>query len=188
MELAVEATILIFAACVSFGAGAVAGAAKTAHTISKFAKIIRSAVSTWKVSKRISEGVKKAPDIAGVRKRLERIKSLGRRAKREEPKPPVPASILADLFQAGRVPKASELEDYALGQGWTKLQSPTGPAKYVDENDVVRMTIKHGSPHTPGSELPHVELHDAVGQRIDPFGNSVTRRSDGNHTPIEWDW
>ena len=68
----------------SFGTGAVAAAAKTAHTISKFAKIIRSAVSTWKISKRISEGVKKAHDIGGVRKRLERIKNLGRKAKSEE--------------------------------------------------------------------------------------------------------
>ncbi len=86
IELAVTATITIFAACVSFGAGAVAGAAKTAHTISKFATTIRSAISAWKISKRISAGVKKAHDIAGVRKRLERIKSVARKAKPEEPK------------------------------------------------------------------------------------------------------
>ena len=79
IELAVGATITIFAACVSFGVGAVAGAAKTAHTISKFAKTIRSAISAWKMSKRISRGVKKAHDIAGVRKRLERIKNLARK-------------------------------------------------------------------------------------------------------------
>ena len=71
-----------------------------------------------------------------------------------------------------------------------KTQTPTGPAKYVDENGVARMTIKHESPRTPGSEAPHVELRDANGQRIDPFGNPVTQRSDGNHTPIErtGDW
>ena len=85
-------------------------------------------------------------------------------------------------------PKASELEDYATSQGWTKTETPTGPAKYVDENGVARMTIKHGSPRTPGSEAPHVELREANGQRIDPFGNPVTQRSDGNHTPVEWDW
>ncbi len=84
IELAVGATITIFAACVSFGVGAVAGAAKTAHTISKFATTIRSAISAWKMSKRISQGVKKAHDIAGVRKRLERIKGLGRRGREPE--------------------------------------------------------------------------------------------------------
>ena len=86
VELAVGATITIFAACVSFGVGAVAGAVKTAHTISKFAKTIRSAISAWKMSKRISQGVKKAHDIAGVRKRLERIKNLAKKGKPEDPK------------------------------------------------------------------------------------------------------
>lgn len=86
IELAATAVISIFAACVSFGVAAAAGTAKAAHTISKFATTIRSAVGAWKISKRISEGVKKAHDIAGIRKRLERIKSLGRKAKPEEPK------------------------------------------------------------------------------------------------------
>jgi hypothetical protein len=86
VELAVTATITIFAACVSFGAGAAAGAAKAAHTITKFARTIRSAVSAWKISKNIAKGVKKAHDIAGIRKRLERIKSLARRGKPEEAK------------------------------------------------------------------------------------------------------
>jgi len=36
-------------------------------------------------------------------------------------------------------------------------------------------------------EVPHVEIRNAAGQRIDPYGNTVTRRSPGNHTPIEWD-
>jgi hypothetical protein len=89
VELAATAVISIFAACVSFGVGAAAGTAKAAHTITKFAGIIRSVVGTWELSKRIGEGVKKAHDIAGIRKRLERIKNLGRKAKPEEPKPPV---------------------------------------------------------------------------------------------------
>lgn len=55
-------------------------------TISKFARTIRSAISAWKISKQISQGVKKAHDIAGVRKRLERIKNLARKSKPEEPK------------------------------------------------------------------------------------------------------
>ena len=187
VELAVTATIAVAASFISFGAAAAAGTAKAAHTISKFAKIIRSAVGAWKVSKNISKGVKKAQDIAGIRQRLQRIKNLGRKGKPEEPKQ-LPVGNLDELFRAGRTPKASELEDYATSQGWTKTETPTGPAKYVDENGVARMTIKHGSPRTPGSEAPHVELREANGQRIDPFGNPVTQRSDGNHTPVEWDW
>lgn len=188
VELAATAAIGIAASFVTFGVGAVAATAKTAHTITKFAGIIRTAIAGWKISKNISSGVKKAQDIAGARQRLQRIKNLGRKRKGEEPKPPPPKRNLADLFASGAKPKASELEEYALSQGWTKTQTPNGPPKYVDENGVVRMTIKQGSPRTPGSEHPHVELRDATGQRIDPFGNPVTRTSPENHTPIEWDW
>jgi hypothetical protein len=84
VELAATAVISIFAACVSFGVGAAAGTAKAAHTITKFAATIRSAVGAWKIAERISEGVKKAHDIAGIRKRLERIKSLARKGKPPE--------------------------------------------------------------------------------------------------------
>ena len=188
VELAATAAIGIAASFVTFGVGAVAATAKTAHTITKFAGIIRTAIAGWKISKNISSGVKKAQDVAGARQRLQRIKNLGRKRKGEEPKPPPPKRNLADLFASGAKPKASELEEYALSQGWTKTQTPNGPPKYVDENGVVRMTIKQGRPRTPGSEHPHVELRDATGQRIDPFGNPVTRTSPENHTPIEWDW
>ncbi|PXY21180.1 WXG100 family type VII secretion target [Prauserella muralis] len=95
---------------------------------------------------------------------------------------------IGDYFQGGATPKASDLEKYAEAQGWRKTQNPNGPPKYVDENGVPRMTLKSGSDRAPGSGHPHVELKDANGQRIDPEGNPVTRRSVGNHTPIEWDW
>jgi hypothetical protein len=84
VELAATAIISIFAACVSFGVGAAAGTAKAAHTISKFATTIRSAVGAWKISKRIGEGVNKAHDIADIRKRLARIKNLARKEKESE--------------------------------------------------------------------------------------------------------
>ncbi|WP_226862913.1 WXG100-like domain-containing protein [Mycolicibacterium baixiangningiae] len=184
-ELAVTAAIAVAASFVSFGVGAVAGTAKAAHSIAKYARMITGAIGSWKLSKNISKGVKTVHDIAGVRQKLQRIKNLGRKEK-PEGKPPAVRN-LGDLFR-GRTPKASELEDYATSQGWAKTQSPGGPPKYVDENGIVRMTIKEGSPRTPGSEAPHVELRDATGQRIDPNGNPVTRRSEGNHTPIEWDW
>ncbi|PRX49004.1 hypothetical protein B0I33_10336 [Prauserella shujinwangii] len=95
---------------------------------------------------------------------------------------------VGDYFKDGATPKASDLEKYAEAQGWTKKQSPNGPPKYVDENGVPRMTLKSGSDRAPGSGHPHVELKDANGQRIDPQGRPVTRRSVRNHTPIQWDW
>ncbi|WP_143229982.1 hypothetical protein [Actinophytocola xanthii] len=39
----------------------------------------------------------------------------------------------------------------------------------------------------PGSGSPHVEVRNAVGARIDSYENSVTRKSIGNHTTIEYD-
>ena len=186
-ELGTTVLIGIAASVVSAGFGAVAATAKAAHTITRFAKIIGMAVASWKITKNINKGVQKIADIAKVRKQLERIKNLGRKDKGDAPKPP-PKQNLEDYFRTGTPPKASELENYALSQGWTKTQTPGGPAKYVDENGVVRMTIKEGSPRTPGSENPHVEFRDPSGQRVDPFGNPVTRRSPENHTPIEWDW
>jgi hypothetical protein len=184
-ELAITAAIGIAASFVSFGGGAVAATAKAAHSITKFARIISEAVGAWKISKNIASGVKKARDIAGLRAKLQRFTTMVRKGKPRTSAPPV--RNLSELFN-GRTPKASELEEYATSQGWTKTQTPGGPPKYVDENGIVRMTIKEGSPRTPGSEMPHVELRDGTGQRIDPNGNPVTRRSPGNHTPIVWDW
>ena len=86
IELAATAVIGIAASFVTFGVGAVAATAKTAHTITKFAKIIRTAVTAWKTSKNISKGVKKIADMPGIRQALQRIKNLGRKRKPEEPK------------------------------------------------------------------------------------------------------
>jgi RHS repeat-associated protein len=93
---------------------------------------------------------------------------------------------LGQLTRGGRA-KASQLVDFAESQGWKRVQSQSGPIKYVDENGVERIVIKKGSPRTPGSEDPHIAIRDASGQRVDPYGNPVSRRSPGNHTPIEWD-
>ena len=93
---------------------------------------------------------------------------------------------LSQLTRSGSG-KASELIDFATRQGWTRSQTATGPIKFVDNNGVTRLTIKSGSPRAPGSNFPHVEVRNAAGQRVDPYGNAVTRRSPGNHTPIEWD-
>lgn len=98
------------------------------------------------------------------------------------------ARNLDDFFWTGAKPKASELDEWAQAQGWTRTQTGNGPPKYVDENGVRRLTIKRGSPRTPGSEHPHVEIRDENGQRTDPFGNPVSRTDPGNHIPIDWDW
>ncbi|MBX3282035.1 MAG: RHS repeat-associated core domain-containing protein [Acidobacteria bacterium] len=94
---------------------------------------------------------------------------------------------LKDFFAGGSKPKASALKEWAEKQGWTARQTPGGPLHYFDETGMKRMTIKKGSPRTPGSETPHMELRDKTGQRIDPEGNPVGRRSTGNHSQIEWD-
>lgn len=103
-----------------------------------------------------------------------------------DPNPPDINSSEAKLFENGP-PKGSDLEKYAQDQGWARSQTPNGPVKYTDENGVVRMTIKQGSPRAPDSENPHVELRNEDGTRVDPYGNPVTRKSPANHTPIIWD-
>lgn len=80
-ELAISALVGIAAAFLSAGAGAFAATAKALASINKYAKIIRGAIETWKISKNINKGVKKIHDVASIRKRLERIKNLGRKAK-----------------------------------------------------------------------------------------------------------
>ncbi|MGI5377900.1 PrsW family glutamic-type intramembrane protease [Streptomyces sp. CA-251387] len=82
---------------------------------------------------------------------------------------------------------ASGIAKWAREQGWTETQTQNGPPKFVDENGIVRVTLKQGSSRAPGSGMPHVEIRNAQGERIDPQGNPVTRKSPGNHTPIVWD-
>ncbi|MFI8530438.1 PrsW family glutamic-type intramembrane protease [Streptomyces aquilus] len=82
---------------------------------------------------------------------------------------------------------ASSIAKWAREQGWAETQTENGPPKFVDENGIVRITLKQGSSRAPGSGMPHVEIRNAQGERIDPQGNPVTRKSPGNHTPIVWD-
>ncbi|EME22355.1 hypothetical protein [Rhodococcus triatomae] len=186
VELAVTAAVAVAAAFISFGLGAAAGAAKSAHSVSRFAKLISEAVVVWNAAKGISRGVAVRSDLTGLRRILVRLRDLGKRSHDKTPPKAAPKNV-GDLFADGRTPKASELEDYAQSQGWTRTQTADGPAKYVDENGVVRVTIKRGSARAPGSGDPHVELRNADGQRVDPAGNPVSRKSPDNHTPIEWD-
>jgi len=93
---------------------------------------------------------------------------------------------ISNLFE-NRTPTASELIKYGKEQGWTIKKTSTGPIQFIDENGVTRLKIKQGSPRTPGSENPHVEIKNSQNQRIDPFGNRVILHSQGNHASINWD-
>ncbi len=93
---------------------------------------------------------------------------------------------LGQLTQ-GRIAKASELDNFGASQGWARSRTANGPIKYTDENGIVRITIKRGSGRASGSGGPHVEMRNAAGERVDPYGNPVTRRSLGNHAPIDYD-
>jgi RHS repeat-associated protein len=82
---------------------------------------------------------------------------------------------------------ASSIKAKAESVGFTPIQSANGPLKMVDENGVARVTIKGGSQRAPGSAGAHVELKDSSGQRVNPAGQTVTRKSPENHTKIEND-
>lgn len=94
---------------------------------------------------------------------------------------------LYSLFANGRKAKAGEVRDWAISQGWKLQKTENGPMTFVDANGVKRITIKQGSPRTPGSGTPHVEIRNSDNFRIAPSGARVSRRSIDNHTPIEWD-
>ena len=94
---------------------------------------------------------------------------------------------LGSLFNNGRVAKASELAAFAQRQGWTRVQSATGPMKFVDRNGVARLTLKRGSSRASGSGGPHAEFRNVDNVRIDAFGNPIRRKSKSNHRPIEFD-
>jgi Pretoxin HINT domain len=97
-----------------------------------------------------------------------------------------PNFALGQMVAGGRA-TASQLDEFGTSVGWFRSQTATGPIKFTDENAVVRLTIKLGSNRAPGSSNPHVEIRNALGQRVDPFGIPVTRTSPRNHTPIIWD-
>ncbi|GBL01770.1 hypothetical protein VH1709_contig00077-0079 [Vibrio harveyi] len=82
---------------------------------------------------------------------------------------------------------ASAIKAKAESVGFKSTQTANGPLKMVDENGVARVTIKGGSQRAPGSAGPHVELKTSSGQRVNPAGNQVTRKSSENHTPIDFD-
>lgn len=195
LSAALATTIIIAVAFTFLSAGLSdeAGTAAGAAEIGETAGSIRGAITGSRLFQVLGKIFKGAEDVEKAGNDLEEIDELeaedieDTEAGNGKPEPESNGQDLSELFENGQKPKASDLEKWAEEQGWTKQQTENGPPKYVDQNGIVRVTIKQGTPRAPGSEDPHIEIRDAEGNRIDPFGNPVTRRSPGNHTPIEWD-
>lgn len=135
VELAVTAAITVASSLVSFGVAAVAGTAKAAHTITKFAGIITAAINLWKSVKKVGEGVKKIADIPWVRKLLERIRGIGRKGPKLGPGvktgPGVPMTTTR-----GQIEK--KFDKHASDFGVTE---PKGRAGFDAFDDAVRRLV-----------------------------------------------
>lgn len=140
IELAVTATIAIAASFVSFGAGAVAGTAKAAQSITKFARIISEAVGAWKISKNIAKGVERVKDIAGLRQKLQRIKNLGRKDKPGEPPlgPGVQRAPETPLT-ASRSQLEKKFDKHAADFG---VKEPRGKAGFDEFEQAIRSQVQ----------------------------------------------
>ncbi len=160
IELAVTAAIGIAASFVSFGAGAVAGTAKAAQSITKFARIISEAVGAWKISKNIASGVKKARDIAGLRAKLQRIINMARKGKPKGPPPPpsgVPPGWLARPADNGM--GTVYQQPGAVGNSNSiRIMEPGANPQYP--NGYVRFTNEHNQPiNLDGKPGTRAETH-----------------------------
>jgi hypothetical protein len=175
IELAVTAAIGIAASFVSFGAGAVAGTAKAAQSITKFARIISEAVGAWKISKNIASGVKTARDIAGLRAKLQRIINMGRKGKPKGPPPPpsgVPPGWVARPADNGT--GTVYQQPGALGNSNSiRIMEPGADARYP--NGYVRFTNEHNQP---------INLDGKPGTRAETH---IPRNPDGSF-PIPKSW
>jgi len=91
---------------------------------------------------------------------------------------------IGNIIDSNGSTTASSIKNKAESLGFTPTQTANVPLKFVDENNVPRVTIKAGSDRAPGSSGAHVELKDSTGQRVSPAGVPTTRKSPENHTPI----
>jgi hypothetical protein len=175
IELAVTAAIGIAASFVSFGAGAVAGTAKAAQSITKFARIISEAVGAWKISKNIASGVKKVRDIAGLRAKLQRIINMGRKGKPKGPPPPpsgVPPGWVARRADNGM--GTVYQQPGAVGNSNSiRIMEPGANPQYP--NGYVRFTNEHNQP---------INLDGKPGTRAETH---IPRNPDGSF-PIPKGW
>ncbi|KAA8886645.1 hypothetical protein F3087_23000 [Nocardia colli] len=185
-EAAINVAVIVIASCLTGVGGLIAGA-KAAESAHKWAGKIKASVSAWRARKVLQLRGLADDARTALAKGRQAVEDLYERIRKAVGSlNPFNRKKFEDLFQ-GRTPKASEIEDFAKNQGWTRSQTENGPLKYTDENGIVRITIKKGSDRAPGSGDPHVEIRDSTGQRTDPYGNPVTRKSPDNHTSIDWD-
>jgi hypothetical protein len=180
VELAVTAAVGIAASFVSFGVGAVAGTAKAAQSITKYARIIASAVGAWKLSKNIGKGVKRVHDIAGLRAKLQRIKNIGRKNKPAE-KPPATPPPPPPGVPPGWVARPADngmgtvyQQPGAVGNSNSiRIMEPGADPRYP--NGYVRYTNEHNQP---------INLDGKPGSRADTH---IPRNPDGSY-PIPRGW
>jgi hypothetical protein len=178
-EIAATAVIGVAASFISFGATVAVAAAKAAHSITKFAGLIRTAVSAWKISKAIRNGVKTLTELTRVRARLQRIKNLGRKGKREEPKPPtsnLPAGVKPGWVQrpADNGKGIVYQEPGAIkDQNSIRIMEPGADPRYP--NGYVRFTNEHNQP---------INLDGKPGS---PAETHIPRNPDGTY-PLPKGW
>ncbi|KZF06610.1 hypothetical protein A2J03_24225 [Rhodococcus sp. EPR-157] len=162
-ELAVTAAISIAAACITFGAGAVAGIAASTRAVVKYGVIVRDAIVLWRSAKGVGAKLMFGKDLKRLRSNLQRIRDLGRRTKPTQagPPPSVPAGWVNSPARNGR------------GEVWQKPGS-TG------NNDSMRIM-------DPSARYPngYVRYYNEHGQPIDLNGKPGPQSS--THIPIEPD-
>lgn len=180
-ELAISAVIGIATAFLSAGVGAFAATAKAAASIKKYAGIIRGIIESWKISKNIKSGVKKVHDVAGVRKRLERIKNLGKKGKGEEPKPPPPTPALPPGVKPGWPARPAN-----NGKG-TIYQKPGSPG----DSNSVRVMEPGADPRYPNGYVKFTNEHNQPitldGKPGSRAETHIPRNPDGTY-PIPKGW
>ncbi|WP_072804095.1 WXG100 family type VII secretion target [Rhodococcoides yunnanense] len=162
-ELAVTAAISIAASFITFGAGAVAGVAATARSITKYGGIVRDAILMWRSARGIGAKLTFGKDLKRLQSGLQRIRDLGRGKRPALTGSPssVPAGWTSTPAKNGR------------GEVWQKPGS-TG------NNDSMRIM-------DPSARYPngYVRFYNEHGQPIDLNGKPGPQSS--THIPIEPD-
>lgn len=156
-ELAVTVAVSVAASFVTFGAGAIAGAAATMRAVLKYGMIIRDAIVAWKSAKAMGARLVFVRNLKRLCAVLQRIKDLGKRTRLPQAGPPhnVPNGWVSSPVRNGR------------GEMWQKpgssgnadsmrIMDPT--ARYP--NGYVRYYNEHGQPiDLNGKPGPNPETH-----------------------------
>lgn len=106
-----------------------AGIAKAAATIKRFGTIIKDAIATWKISKKVAEGVKRVHDIPGIRRALDRVKNIVRKDKDGNP---LPKRGTIDETAKQFSPEERRIADLLADEGQDVRAVPEGSARTPD--------------------------------------------------------